>query len=121
MAFVDATVLLFKCDKSKKSFGVRVEKTKTNDWIRTWAFPVDEMAEKNENYAAQQVSGTLDETSDYPGCPYCKSNGFVKCGTCHKISCWNIGVDDNVFTCQWCGVSGGVKTADSFDVSGNSF
>lgn len=121
MAFVNATVILFKCDKACKSFGVRVEEDSDKDWVRTWAFPVDSNTEKNENYSKQQVIGNLYYTSEYCGCPYCQTNRFVKCNTCDKITCF--GDDRNgVFKCGWCGISGKVvDTTDKFDVSGNSF
>lgn len=121
MAFVEATVLLFKCDRAKRSYGVRVEKSNDGDWWRTWAFPVDEKQEKNENYAQQKVVGNFDCLKDYPGCPYCKESGFMACGGCGKISCWRDDLGDTV-TCQWCGAVCSVSvSSDKFDVSGNSF
>lgn len=121
MPFKDATVILFKCDKSRKSFGVRVEKEKNNDWGRTWAFPVDDKTEKNENYAQQKVVGNLYYTEEYCGCPYCKTTGFMMCGKCKKITCYD---DDRggISTCQWCGQECKISTAtDKFNVSGTNF
>jgi hypothetical protein len=43
---------------------------------------------------------------DYQGCPGCGADGFVRCGRCHKLGCW----DDSweVFRCPGCGNSGRV-------------
>lgn len=121
MAFVEATVLLFKCDRSQSSYGVRVEKSSDGDWWRTWAFPVDFKQEKNENYAQQKVVGNFNFTEEFEGCPHCGGYGFMACGGCGKISCWREDLTNPV-TCQWCGVKCEVSTStDKFDASGSSF
>ena len=50
------------------------------------------------------VQGAFGTTSAYPGCPYCGSDGFVRCGQCRELSCH----DDSweIFNCPRCGNSG---------------
>lgn len=123
MAFVEATVVLFKCDKTGKSYGVRLEKTSNDDWVRTWAFPVEDIQEKYENYEKQAVSGSFRCTDEFPGCPYCGTDGFIKC-SCGKITCWrNDNEEENFAKCLWCGFSGKINVSNNntFDISGSSF
>ncbi len=118
MAFVEATILLFKCPSHQKHYAVRVEKV-GNDWVRTWAFPTTEKRAKNENYDKQQVVGSLNATSEFPGCPYCRMDGFMKC-SCGKLSCYHQEMGDEV-VCPWCHQSGKLTTATQFSVDGDSF
>jgi hypothetical protein len=58
------------------------------------------------------VRGGFGTTPDYPGCPYCGADGFVHCGRCKELSCY----DDSweIFTCPRCGNSGRITgTIDS--------
>lgn len=121
MALVDATVILFRCDKTGQSYGVRVEKMPDGDWVRTWAFPLEEKALSFEKYEKQQVVGSFQHLREYPGCPYCGTNGFVLCGNCGKISCYRSDMKE-YFTCQWCGDSGYTAEAEeAFGVTGSGF
>jgi len=119
---INATVVLGKCSKTKKLFGMRVEE-RGKSWVRTWAFPIDETKAKKEGFAANKVSlsGVDDE---YPGCPHCKDGGFVRCGSCEKIGCSG-GVEKKgntgIYTCPWCGNSGEIEYVDSVDTSGGGF
>ena len=114
---LNATVVLGKCPKTKKLYGMRVEQ-RGKDWVRTWAFPIDEQKAKHEGFDANKVTGSMNAVDNYPGCPHCGSMGFVQC-SCGKISCWsNV---ESKFTCPWCGQSGEVHVADKFDVSGGGF
>jgi len=119
---VNATVVLAKCSKTKKLFGMRVEE-RGKTWARTWAFPVDEAKAKHEGYDKNKVSlGDVD--AEYPGCPHCKDGGFVKCGSCEKIGCMggmNQEGNKGIYTCPWCGNSGTVEFKDSVDVSGTGY
>jgi transcription elongation factor Elf1 len=85
--------------------------------VRTWAFPINDRKAKHEGFDANTVTGSMDSDDEYPGCPHCGSMGFVQCG-CGKIGC-NDGSD--YYTCPWCGDSGELESADSFDVSGGGY
>jgi hypothetical protein len=116
---LNATVVLARCTKAKKLYGMRVEQ-RGNDWVRTWAFPIDEQKAKNEGFTANKVSGSMNAVDEYPGCPHCKAISFVLCG-CGKISCWNGGGATNKHTCPWCGQTLEVQEATNFDVKGGGY
>jgi len=124
---LEATVVLGKCSKTKRCFGMRVEK-RGGKWSRTWAFPIEEQTAKKEGFAANKVSlsGTDNE---YPGCPHCKDGGFVLC-SCGKIGCMGAASnkesskkESNAFsyTCPWCGQTNNVDLKESIDVSGGGY
>lgn len=117
---MEASVLVMRCGLSKNIFGVRIQKMDTGDWHRTWAFKLNEKLAKREGYEMQSISGSLKETENFPGCPYCGSHSFYQCGTCHKIVCWN-GKDMRV-TCPWCNVTADMGPAiERFTVGTNEF
>ncbi len=117
---MEANILLMKCPKTKKTYGVRIEKKSDGDWYRTWAFPIKERQAKSEGFDKTQVAGNLYPTEEYPGCPHCGSMNFVQCGKCKKISCWN--GEENLH-CDWCGteMTNIVTATEKFNVSGDKF
>jgi len=114
-----AEVVVARCPKNKKTYGVRVEQ-RERDWVRTWAFPIDEEKAKHEGFDSNTISGSMNATEEYPGCPYCKTKGFVLCGKCKKMGC-DSGIVEGIYTCPWCGNSGTVYGAEKFDVSGGGY
>jgi hypothetical protein len=97
---------------------MRVEE-RNKDWVRTWAFPIDEQKAKHEGFTANKVSGSMNAVDDYPGCPHCGAGGFVLC-SCGKISCWG-GGETKKHTCPWCGKTSEVQEADNFDVKAGGY
>lgn len=61
------------------------------------------------------IRGGFGTMPGYPGCPYCGSDGFVRCGRCEELSCH----DDTweIFNCPRCGNSGPI-TGTIDNVSG---
>jgi hypothetical protein len=117
--FMEANVVLAKCSRQNRPFGIRVEK-RGGDWMRTWAFKLDENKAKNEGFDKTQIVGSLNSAPSYPGCPHCGADSFVRCGACGKISCLKSG--DSSAHCYWCGTQMDNFTAtDSFDVSSGSY
>ncbi len=112
-----AVVALSKCSQTKKTYGIRFERT-GRDWQYTWAFPITEKTATREDYDKTRITGSLIEGVAYPGCPHCKARGFFHCG-CGKLNCW----DGRSYhaTCNWCGASGELTKngIDSIDISGN--
>ena len=119
---LNAKVIMARCSKNKKAFGIRIEQ-RGKDWVRTWAFPIDEGKARREGFEANTVTGSMDQDDDYPGCPHCGSSGFVQCG-CGKAGCGGgivkRGKSDE-YTCPWCNEKGELQDADSFDVSGRGY
>ena len=62
-----------------------------------------EAAAKREGYDKTTISGSIDCTQDYPGCPYCGQKYFTVC-SCGHISCTIL--KGGIFTCEWCGAKG---------------
>lgn len=117
---MEANILLFKCSKANQMYGVRIQKMKDGDWWRTWAFKIKPHNAKSEGFDRTPVQGNLNETEEYPGCPYCGTHRFVQCGKCEKISCWN---GEMSLVCPWCGVrmENFVEATEKFSVVGDRF
>lgn len=103
----EATVALCKCGEAHKIYGVRFEKIRDGQWKYTWAFPMKESSAKREGYDSTTIAGMIEPDKEYPGCPYCGSKYFMIC-SCGKLNC-NLAIG-NTFTCNWCGISGGVTS-----------
>lgn len=99
----DAVIILCKCGRAHKTYGIRVEKFSGKRWGMTWAFPIKESAGKREGYDKASVSGDVVMSAEYPGCPYCKQRGLTVC-TCGHLSCTI--THNDLFTCEWCGAQG---------------
>ena len=113
---MEAAVLLAKC-KDKRTYGMRIQRMSDGDWWRTWAFPIDERRANKEGYGVTKAQGNLYVTDEYPGCPYCGTNGFVQCNSCKKLSCIK---DEKKLICPWCGnnMDNIVYTTEKFSVTG---
>lgn len=117
---MEANILLFKCSKANQVYGVRIQKMKDEDWWRTWAFKIKPNNAKSEGYDKTPIQGNLNVTGEYPGCPYCGAVGFVQCGKCKKVSCYN---GETSLTCPWCGnkMENMVEATQKFSVDGDKF
>lgn len=116
---VEASVVMCKCKKSHKSYGIRVERRTDNVWYETWAFPLSEKAGNNEGYGSTKISGRIELEDEYPGCPYCEEKYWVKCGRCGKLTCYD--GTETEFKCEWCGATGKIQSAETFDLSGSGY
>ncbi|MDR1604411.1 MAG: hypothetical protein LBS10_06430 [Gracilibacteraceae bacterium] len=117
-----ASVILAKCSVHNRTFGIRVEK-RGNDWVSTWAFPIDESKAKREGFDKTKITVSFVPADDYPGCPYCGSNDLIQCG-CGRIICRREGMTfgNHSFRCPWCGVViQEIQEAESFTVKTNNF
>ena len=113
---MNATVILQKCGRTGKTFGIRVQQMDDGEWYRTWAFPIDEARAGREGYSGTKINSILPETPEYPGCPYCGSKGFFYDYNCGKISCY---YGETHVTCPWCGGDYDVGPVDrKLDFSG---
>ncbi len=112
-------IILAKCSKKKKTFGIRNEKREDGKWHQTWAFPVDEDKAKREGFESNVLSGEFVIEDDY-ACPHCGSTKWTQCGSCNKIYCDDTKIGD-VSKCPWCGHSGRLVQGDTFDIKGGGF
>ncbi len=105
---MEAAVVLCKCHKAHKTYGVRFE-NREGQWVYTWAFPIKESVAKREGYDKSVIKGQIAPTVDYPGCPYCGIRGFIVC-ECGRLNCNEQGIRE--FTCEWCGTRGTLRQYD---------
>ena len=117
---LSATVVLAKCTKTNKLYGMRAEQ-RGDDWVITWAFPIDEQKAKREGFTDNKISGSLKPVDGYPGCPHCGAmEWFLDTSYhCGKMSCWDGGATTH--TCPWCGQTYGVQRINKVDVSGGGY
>lgn len=99
----EAAVILAKCPKHHRTYGIRTEMLTRNRWQLTWAFPVKEASAKREGYDQTTISGSLEFSPEYPGCPYCGSCQLTVC-SCGHISCTV--KEGGQSACVWCGRRG---------------
>jgi len=109
-----ASVTLAKCPRSKDLYGMRIEECE-NDWVRTWAFKISEQKAKHEGYESTKKSGSMNPTSEYPGCPYCGTMGIAQC-SCGKLFCWCS--ETSTAICPWCGQKGEYYIVKTIEVEG---
>ena len=64
---LEATVVLAKCKKTKKTFGIRMEHKKDRAWHCTWAFGVSQAVANEEGYTKTRISGKVVLDDEYPG------------------------------------------------------
>jgi transcription elongation factor Elf1 len=116
---------MVKCPFEGGSYGVRVEK-RGDDWVRTWAFAIDDTRAKREGFDKSEIEGTLQPVDKFPGCPHCGTEGLMKCG-CGKMLCCKDGLAENLdsagaIECPWCGEEiGKITTVDSVEVGSGGF
>jgi hypothetical protein len=115
---VDAQIFISRCGSTGKLFATRVER-RGGEWVRTWAFPISEEVAKSEGFDQVKLSGNFPCDDDFKGCPYCGNIGFVHCGACEKITCYDGRAE--IFTCQWCKNSGNLTMVESMDLSGGDY
>ena len=112
-----AFAIMAVCPEAKKYYGITVDEIHRGAYKFVWAFPIDKDKAQREGYDSQHVHGSVELDTEYPGCPYCKSNQFIFC-SCGAVMCWH---GQRVVKCPKCGQSGEVTAASSFDLHGGGF
>ena len=113
----EPTVVACKCSNNK-TYGMRVEKI-DGDWVRTWAFKMDDRAAQSEGFDKLKISGSFECAPGYPGCPYCEGFSFYVCGRCGKVNCYHEGKKHK---CGWCGrESSEFTSAEKLDLSSGGY
>lgn len=119
---VNARVILARCSQTQKLFGIRMEEKPSGIWEMDWAFKLDEERAQTEGYNDEQLNVKCDFSYDYPGCPYCERTGWVQCGNCGNIVCYDSTKDENGFDCPWCGEHReNFIDADEFNLNSDQF
>ncbi|MFP3088975.1 hypothetical protein LQZ21_01465 [Treponema sp. TIM-1] len=111
---INANVVLCKCPSSKGVFGIRIEE-REHDWVRTWAFKINESKAKREGFDKVKITSSMIAASEYPGCPYCGTMNIALC-SCGKLFCWS--GESGQLTCPWCGQRDDYHTVDTIEFEG---
>jgi hypothetical protein len=111
---INAKIALCKCPTNKRVYGIRLEERNSN-WVRTWAFRIDEEKSKREGFGATVITGAMNPVDEYPGCPYCGTMNIAQC-SCGKLFCWRS--ETQMATCPWCGQRGEFHTVETIDIKG---
>lgn len=104
--FNEAVIVLCKCGKHHRTYGIRTEKRGIDKWAYTWAFPIKENVAKREGYDKTSIKGDVIFTDEFPGCPYCGGYKLTVC-SCGHLNCTVL--KKGVFTCEWCGAQGTIS------------
>lgn len=102
-----ARIIVSRCMKTGKDFGIRWEKTNSGPWMATWSFKIPSSQKNSNDYKQSDdaLSGDFKFSSDYPGCPHCQGRIALVCSRCKKIYCHDI--EKGIRTrCPWCNVEG---------------
>ena len=119
---VNARVILARCSHTNKLFGIRMEEKQSGHWEMDWTFKVDENRAHSEGYDNERLNVKCDLSYDYPGCPYCEATGWVRCGACGKLFCFDSKRDENGCDCPWCGHHAlNFVEPDEFDLDSSQF
>ena len=85
----NVVIVMATCSRRRAPFGIRYEEMERGLWAATWAFRVKESYGKKERCDRNSIQGSIQVLPDYPGCPYCESQGIFLCGRCNKVGCWD--------------------------------
>jgi hypothetical protein len=111
-------IVLGRCNRHGRGFGMRLERPGADQWVATWAFPIKDAAAKREGYERAEVSGSFCVGPSFPGCPHCSAASFFRCNGCGKLACWD--GESRQITCPWCGHSGALGgEITSLDITGD--
>ena len=61
---MEANVIMCRCGKCSKVYGIRVERMPDGDWWRTWAFKISEKSAHREGFDRNVIRGNMFETAD---------------------------------------------------------
>lgn len=97
---IEAQVLLARCMENKSLYGITIEKKNDNTWDMKYSYPISETRAKSEGFDKTVITADVIADPCYKGCPNCGRRGFVRCGFCGKITCYD---DEESLECGWCG------------------
>jgi hypothetical protein len=71
-------IVLGRCCRSRRPFGIRFEEKGRNRWLADWAFAVKETTAGREGYDRGEITGSFSFDSAFPGCPSCEAGSLFK-------------------------------------------
>lgn len=109
-----AFAIMGMCDEHKKPYGITVD-PRGGVYAFCWAFKISDAQAKREGHDKTHVHAAVIYDKDFNGCPYCGAKGFFICRQCGKVICYQ---GQEMVTCPNCGLTSGVKPAETFDLTG---
>lgn len=106
-----------KCVKTKADFYIRFDKAAGGVWCQTYGVKFAPQSTAGTAYNKMEIDISKSTFGPQYKCPHCGNTGYVRCGTCGKITCMPSNTKD--FTCAHCGKTG-VINGKIKDISGNS-
>ena len=100
----DGVIVLARCGKTHRLFGVHFAETEPGLWLADGARAVGASA-RDKAHDSFEIHGRIGLADSYPGGPRCQGKALLKCG-CGRIMCW-AGEERDV-SCPWCGRKGTV-------------
>lgn len=95
-----AEIVTARCAGDGSLYGMRMQEADRGTWLYTWTFRLREQTAEREGYGGGEIAGTLEMAPEWPGCPHCRSESFVRCGACGKVTCH--ATSGGSFRCRWC-------------------
>jgi hypothetical protein len=96
---VEVSFVLARCSHGGQGFSIEFRRSGRGNWTATRAFEVSEQAAKRGGYEPAEISGTIEVSPAFSGCPHCRSVSFYLC-SCGKVACWD--GESRSVTCPWC-------------------
>lgn len=113
MARNEAVTFPVKCINTRRPFYARYDFAYDGVWVLSYGLkemPADTTPGEGDTI---KVDLSRSRTGPQYKCPHCGNNGYVRCGKCKLLTCWN---SRGSFTCAHCGNHGEVSgTIDSME------
>ena len=114
MARNEAVILPVNCVSAHKTYYARYDYAYDEVWVLSYGLkevPSDGVGSSVSGIAKIDISNS--RTGPQYKCPYCGNRMFVRCGKCHKLTCYS---GNGQFTCDHCGNVGEVTgTSDALE------
>lgn len=100
MKRTDAVFLHLRCEKTHNNFTARCDLGADDSWVV--AYGLKGIVNDNNRNLKRTIDIYKKKVRRGPQykCPYCGNLGYVKCNSCHGLTCWN-GKDTHI-KCQFC-------------------
>ena len=86
---IDVVILPVACATGRGTYGLRLEKQATGDWLGTWAFKLKKGVAEKEGYSSRSVKNQGRIIMDGRiGCPYCENPNIFLC-SCGAFACYD--------------------------------
>lgn len=96
-----------KCVNTNKDFYIRFDKAAGGVWCQTYGVKNKPVDSTGSSFQSSEIDISTSTVGPQYQCPHCGNTGYVRCGSCGKLTCKPSIVKE--FTCAHCGRSGVVN------------